>query len=199
MWADILARANNLTLDLTNTTSSEEQENYTNWLAKIEIVDSVDLSIEGNYPQDACPLKLKGTTVYGVLVDEKGQITELDLIRSGGYGIFNQQAREDILTRRFDYDKNQSKAYRVSVNFAYNQQICPSLTLPGLEEGAALPETGTPPESPPLSTETQETQEPEEALGIPLEPISEQSPREAPIEQEALGIPLEPIPEQFDK
>lgn len=188
LWADILARANNLTLDLTNTTSDEEQENYTNWLAKVEIVDSVDLSIEGNYPQDACPLKLEGTTVYGVLVDEKGQIRELDLIRSGGYGIFNQQAREDILTRRFDDEIPHSKAYRVSVDFAYNQQICPSLTLPGLEEeGAALPETVTTPESPPLSTETTDTQEQEEALGVPLETIPE---------QEALGVPLEPIPEQ---
>jgi len=198
LWADILARANNLTLDLTNTTSSEEQENYINWLAKIEIVEAEDLSIEGNYPLDACPLKLEGTTVYGVLVNGKGQIRELDLIRSGGYGIFNQQAREDILTRRFDYDIPQSKAYRVSVDFAYNQQICPSLTLPGLEEGAALPETVTTPESPPLSTKTQETQEPEEALGVPLEPITEQSSVEVPMEpDEALEVPLESIPKQF--
>lgn len=197
-WADILARANNLTLDLTNTTSSEEQENYINWLAKIEIVEAEDLSIEGNYPLDACPLKLEGTTVYGVLVNGKGQIRELDLIRSGGYGIFNQQAKEDILTRRFDYDIPQSKAYRVSVNFAYNQQICPSLTLPGLEEGAALPETITPPAPPPLSTKTKETQEPEEALGVPLEPITEQSSVEVPIEpDEALEVPLESIPKQF--
>lgn len=199
-WADILARANNLTLDLTNTTSSEEQENYINWLAKIEIVEAEDLSIEGNYPLDACPLKLEGTTVYGVLVNGKGQIRELDLIRSGGYGIFNQQAKEDILTRRFDYDIPQSKAYRVSVNFAYNQQICPSLTLPGLEEGAALPETITPPAPPPLSTKTKETQEPEEALGVPLEPITEQSSVEVPMEpDEALEVPLESIPKQFEK
>jgi TonB family protein len=61
-----------------------------------------ELSLTGTYPKAACLKQLKGTAIYNVLVDGNGKSTNLDLIRSAGYPIFNDQARQQINSHSFE-------------------------------------------------------------------------------------------------
>jgi outer membrane biosynthesis protein TonB len=125
----IRQRGNSLRLDTTNTTPDEANRNYVNWLQAVETEKPEYLSIPGNYPQDACLRKLKGSTQYGVLVNSQGKPIDLHLIQSAGYPILNQQARKDIMSRSFPNQSDRSIPYRVEIEFEFNQKICPSLSV----------------------------------------------------------------------
>ena len=114
------------------TTNEEARKNYVAWLSAIKEVEPEELTFQGTYPRDACIRRLKGTSVYGVLVDIQGKVTNLELIKGAEYPIFNQQASKDISNRELKNDTEGLKPYRVTVNFEYDPEICPSLTLPSL-------------------------------------------------------------------
>ena len=180
--ADLQARAYNLKENLIDTTDEEAQENEANWFAKIEPMEVEVIDIEGKYPEDACFSELEGTTIYGVLVNERGKVRDLDLIKSSGYRIFNLQAINDIITGSYDSEIDQYKAYQVSVDFVYNQQVCPGKSI-------SEPETIIP------STGEIESTNPEEALVEPGETISKPETAEATTEEEILSIPPETVPQ----
>lgn len=127
--AEIRQRREQLARNTTNTTNEEAKKNYVNWLAAVEDVKPTPVQIAGTYPEDACFQKLEGTTVYGVLVDGSGTVTDLELIKSSGYPIFNDQARQQVNRHNFSASGEQTP-YQVNVEFKYNAEICPSLTLP---------------------------------------------------------------------
>ena len=129
------------------TTDEEARKNYVAWLSVIKEVEPEELTFTGTYPRDACIRRLKGTSVYGALVNAQGEVTDLELIKGAKYPIFNQQASKDISTRNLANNTEKLKPYRVTVNFEYDPEICPSLTLPSLRQ-ENKPKLKTPPSQP---------------------------------------------------
>lgn len=125
----VTEKAKLLRLDTTNTTYEEAETNYKDWLGKIQAESAADAEIAAPYPKDACIKKLQGTAVYGVLVNTEGKATESQLIRSSGYGIFNQEAEELINKATFDNVTGEIKPYQVSVKFELDKKVCPSLSV----------------------------------------------------------------------
>jgi TonB family protein len=157
--AEISQRGRSLQEDKTNTTDEEARKNYVNWVASTKQVKPTELNIAGTYPKDACIKKLEGTAVYGVVANTQGRATNLELIKSSGYPVFNQQAKQQIQSRRFDNTTGQPKAYRVNVNFDYSSKICPSLSLPQAKEPQAKEPTPAPTTKPTETPKTPESSE----------------------------------------
>ncbi|MBR8827543.1 MAG: energy transducer TonB [Gomphosphaeria aponina SAG 52.96 = DSM 107014] len=124
------AQANLVKFDPINTTEEEGMKNYADWLASVPKKTPIEFNFTGIYPQDACLRQIEGTTVYGVLVDTNGKVTDAKLLQSSGYLLLNQQALQEINASTWLNTAPQSPSYRVSVNFEYKSQICPSLTVP---------------------------------------------------------------------
>jgi outer membrane biosynthesis protein TonB len=121
-----------LTKTKNQTSNDQANRNYVDWVNKVNGVPSGEIKIKGTYPRDACILKLQGSSVFGVVVNAKGQVVALDLLKGSEYPIFNQQGNQDLRGRIFDNDTNKPKPYQVKVNYEYDAEICPSLTLPSL-------------------------------------------------------------------
>ena len=194
------------------TTNEEARKNYVNWLSKIEDVEPESLEITGIYPKDACIRRLEGTSVYGVVVDADNTVVALELIKGAKYPIFNERASKDIQEHDFDNETPEITPYQVTVDYKYDEEICPSLTLPSLrkqeepvpvsepQKEAPVPETEAE-ETPASETETEETPtETEEAPApeteaeeTPIEteeaPASETEAEEAPTETEKTPAP----------
>ena len=136
----------------TATTNEEARKNYVAWLSLIKAVEPEELTFQGTYPRDACIRRLKGKSVYGALVNAQGEVTDLELIKGAEYPIFDRQASKDISLRELVNDTEKVKPYRITVNFEYDPEICPSLTLPFLRRNNK-PKTKTPLADPPGSPE----------------------------------------------
>ena len=145
--ADIRARREEIRKDESNTTEEQARKNYVSWVAAVEQVNPEQITITGTYPKDACLKKLQGTTVYGVLVDTSGKVIDWNLIQSAGYPIFNEQAKKDIQSKGLSNQTGNSKPYRVDVKFGYNEETCPSLSVP-----KTTPQQDTAEESAPQNT-----------------------------------------------
>ena len=134
--ADSQRRMSNLRQSLKKneigTTDEDARKNYIAWLAKVKEIEPKSIEVKGTYPRTACIRRLKGTSVYGVVVDATGKVVALDLIKGAKYPIFNQQAKEEIKNSILDNDTERPKPYRITVNYEYDAEICPSLTLPSL-------------------------------------------------------------------
>jgi outer membrane biosynthesis protein TonB len=135
----------------TGTTDDDARKNYVAWLSEIKDVKPEGLAIDGTYPRDACIRKLAGTSVYGVIVGTEGKVVAVDLIKGAQYPLFNEQAIQDIRDRKFANKTNKPKPYQVTVNYEYDAETCPSLSLPSLRRDTAKPKT---PAKPPAATET---------------------------------------------
>ena len=142
-------RSRSLQKNTVETTNEEARKNYVAWLSVIKEVQPEELTFTGTYPRDACIRRLEGTSVYGTLVDAQGKVTDLELIKGAKYPIFNQQASKNISARTLANNTGNIKPYRITVNFKYDPEICPSLTLPSLRKDNN-PETETPPSSSPI-------------------------------------------------
>ncbi len=144
------------------TTNEDARKNYLAWLTRVKSVEPEAIEIEGIYPRDACIRRLEGKSVYGVVVDGDNTVVAIELIKSADYPIFNQQANKDIRNNNFENDTKQPKPYKVTVNYQYNTEICPSLTLPSLRKKTESPKPTSTPETRPTSTpETRPTSTPE--------------------------------------
>ncbi|ELR99671.1 TonB family protein [Gloeocapsa sp. PCC 73106] len=128
LLASVQAKAQLLKYDVSDTKISDVQKNYQSWLAGQEQDNPQKIAWQGNYPRDGCIKKVQGTTVYGVLVDPKGKIINLQLIQSAGYPLLNQQAAQQI--EAFNFTPTSAiQPYVVTVEFAYNANLCPSLSV----------------------------------------------------------------------
>ena len=123
--AEIQQRAEALEENKTNTSDKEGNDNYLNWLVTTNQTKPEKLTIKGKYPKDACLKKLEGSSTYGVTVDAQGVATNSQLIKSAGYPIFDRNSRQDISSNKFNNDTGKPLHYLVTVDFAYNQDICP--------------------------------------------------------------------------
>lgn len=170
--AEFQQRIRNLRQGLTRTeagtTDEAARKNYVAWLAKVRDIEPDKIEIEGTYPRDACIRRLEGNSVFGVVVNTEGEVVALDLIKGAKYPVFDRQSSENLGDRTFDNETERPKPYQVTVNYEYDSEICPSLTLPSIrraqEQQETQPESPTPqpeatPEPQPSSEENQPTVE----------------------------------------
>ena len=156
------------------TSDEEARKNYVSWLSKIEDVEPETLEITGVYPKDACIRRLEGTSVYGVVVDADNTVVALEPIKGAKYPIFNERASQDIQQHEFANETPEVTPYRVTVNYKYDAEICPSLTLPSLRK-----QTPTENETAPSPTpETQQTPTENETAPSPTPETDRPSLRE---------------------
>jgi TonB family protein len=164
-------------------TDEDARKNYVAWLNQIKTVNPEVMVIEGTYPRDACIRRLEGTSVYGLVVDTSGQVLALELIKGSEYPIFNEQASQDLSDRKFKNQTNQPKPYQVTVNYQYDAEICPSLTLPSLRK-----EQETKQETPSPNQKPQNTNQPSQ----PTNQTPEKPPANPPQPQPTNQTPEKP-------
>ena len=176
-----------LTKTKEGTTDEEARKNYIVWLTKVQDVEPKQIEITGAYPRDACIRRLKGSNVFGVVVNPKGTVVALDLLKGSQYPLFNQEANKELSDRTFANDTERPKPYQVKVNYEYDPETCPSLTLPSIrraEEKQQAPE----PEPTPVP-------KPEPAPEPTPEPEPEPAPEPEPIPQPEPAPKPKPAPE----
>ena len=143
--AEFQQRIRNLRQGLTRTeagtTDEAARKNYVAWLAKVRDIEPDKIEIEGTYPRDACIRRLEGSSVFGVVVNTQGEVVALDLIKGAKYPIFDRQTSENLGDRTFDNQTERPKPYQVTVNYEYDSEICPSLTLPSIRRAEEQQQT----------------------------------------------------------
>jgi TonB family protein len=135
---DIETRRNSLRRNPIDTTDAEAEENNAQWLASVTAQPRA-LTITGTYPEDACLRRLSGTSVYGVEVQPGGGVGNVNLIRSAGHQIFNDQARSQVTSMGFP-SVNRPTPFKVTVSFTYDRNQCPSLAVPAQPEPSPSPD-----------------------------------------------------------
>ena len=179
--AEILERREQLQAEKTETTNEEARKNFLSWSSAVEAgLTPEELSLSGTYPKDACIKKLEGTSVYGILIDAQGKVTNRELIKSSGYPLFNERALETIKTSSFTNKTGNSKPYLVRVNFDYNPEVCPSLSLTPPEpdspqEQVAPPAPVAAPDAPPSEAAAEKPQP------SPAPSAAESKPAQTPV------------------
>ena len=108
---------------------------YVNWFNRMErpLPDSETLEkvkLPSNDPQLACLLAAElenkeVTSVVGVMVDTDGTVVgEPELLSTGGYGIFGEEAIAIARAHTFDNPTDADQPYLVEVTFTYNRDAC---------------------------------------------------------------------------
>jgi outer membrane biosynthesis protein TonB len=138
-------RVGNLSQNLkkisTGTTDEDARKNYIAWVSKVKEIKPEKIEILGTYPRDACIRRLEDTSVFGVVVDKTGAVVALDLIKGAKYPIFNELASQEISNRTLENKTKKPKPYQVTVNYKYDSEICPSLTLPSIQKAEEVQPT----------------------------------------------------------
>ena len=126
------AGRNNIIAWINKNRNPQDQDlgkSFVDLLAKLKKGEAQTISLSPAYPKVACPNKLAGTPVMGVVVDAKGQLTEEPfLIKSSGYPIFNQTAQEALKTYQFQNNIGKTQPYIVEVKFEYDSKLCSQAT-----------------------------------------------------------------------
>jgi TonB family protein len=196
LMAALKERAISLQNDRTNTSDEEARKNYVNWAVAVKAENKPEtLNIAGIYPKDACLRRLSGSAVYGVLANAQGRASNVELIKSSGYPILNQQAIAQINSLGFPNATGNSKPYTVNVSFNYDRQVCPSY---GTAPTPSIEATKSPevPDNLPENTNPQlvkpevSPNPPVEARKEPPEPNNQATPVNPPLE--ARKEPIEP-------
>jgi TonB family protein len=116
-----------------NTSDEDARKNYVTWAAtEVKSGTPQEQTLQGIYPKDACILRLEGSTTYGVMVNPQGKVIQTKLIKNSGYPLLNAQALKQIQASNFPNNSGVPQPYHVYVNFKYNPDICPSLSLNNL-------------------------------------------------------------------
>lgn len=178
------------------TTDEDARKNYIAWLAKIREIKPKAIEVKGTYPRDACIRRLKGSSIYGVVVDTKGKVVALDLIKGAKYPVFDEQASREISSSILDNDTEKPKPYQVKVNYEYDAEICPSLTLPSIrrqEEKQKTEPVEIPPPAPVPAPENKPESKPK-----PL-PTNKPKPEPKPEKLPETQSTPKPVPEPEPK
>ncbi len=171
------------------TSNEEARKNYLLWVAKIKDAKPDNIAIKGTYPRDACIVRLQGSSVFGVMVNTTGEVVALDLLKGSKYPIFNQQANQDLRSRLFKNDTNKPKPYQVEVNYEYDPQICPALTLPSIRKSE---QKQSPQPAPAPKPATQSKPKPQPAPAP--EPATQSKPKPQPAPAPKPATQPEPVP-----
>ncbi|ELS04908.1 Gram-negative bacterial tonB protein [Xenococcus sp. PCC 7305] len=193
LQGDLSEVSNSLQKQNLGNSDDDARKNYVAWISRIEEIKPEEITFEGVYPKDACIRRLEGASVYGVVVDSSNQIVDAELLKSATYPVFNQQAIKDLEKYDFGNETQDTKPYQVTVDYKYNAEICPSLTLPSLRkenDATATPETETP-ETVPVEPESAVPE-----IETPTEAESTETETVAP--QEAETLDSETSPEEED-
>jgi hypothetical protein len=142
----ILSLRESLSPTKKGTSNKEATNNFIAWVAKVQDIQvkgeiPQEIVINGTYPRDACMIKLKGSSFFGAVVNPKGEVIDLDLLKGSKYPIFNQQGNQDLRSVILPNDTKKPKPYQVEVKYVYDDKICPSLTFPirGAEKKTTTP------------------------------------------------------------
>nr|AAW57038.1 hypothetical protein [Crocosphaera subtropica ATCC 51142] len=138
---DTLKGADNLTYNPQGTKREEARRRDLEWMQQtgVTLKPSQMMTIKATYPKAACNLKLEGSAIYNVLVNNNGQLSKPPFMtRSSGYGILNNRGLQEVKSRSFP------QSTRVKVTFQYDPQICGT----GVAEG----ERNSQPQASPSST-----------------------------------------------
>ena len=180
------------------TSNDDANRNYLAWWNRIQTDKPEEITIKGTYPRDACIRRLEGESAFGVLVNAEGTVISGALIKGSKYPIFNEQGSKDI--GKADFAKlaekvrpeseaetqakeavkpaQETKPYLVTVDYKYDAETCPSLTLPSLRR-ENKPEEDTPQPKTPAKPPEAESEKPVEAT--PEKPPSEaETPNKLP-------------------
>jgi TonB family protein len=185
-----------------NTSDEDARKNYVAWATQVKNITPQQLTISGIYPKEACVGKLEGTTTYGLTVNPSGNVINSQLIKSSGYPLLNDQALRQIRSRNFANDSGGEQPYHVYVNFNYNSEICPSLSISNIGETStpnpSLPREINPPpvnNISPINTpsvtpkpETPENKPNNVSIPKPLPVIPQSSPEQKPVVQQEGSI-----------
>ena len=183
-----------LTKNDTGTTDEDARKNYIVWLAKVKDVEPEQIEIDGAYPRDACIRRLKGSSVFGVVVNAKGEVVALDLIKGAKYPIFNQQASKDLSALAIENKTEKPKPYQVKVNYEYDSEICPSLTLPSIRRAEQKQQEAKPAPAPEPKPAPAPEPKPAPAPEPKPTPAPEPEPAPAPEPEPAPAPEPEPAP-----
>ncbi|MEL6495614.1 MAG: energy transducer TonB [Cyanobacteria bacterium J06623_7] len=190
-------RIKNLRQSLSKTdegTSDEEaRQNYVVWLAKVKDIKPEQLEIKGVYPRDACIKRLQGSSVFGIVVNTQGEVVAADLLKGAKYPLFNRQASKDISDRTFENKTDRPKPYQVKVNYQYDPEICPSLTLPSIRKQEPVPKPKPKPQVKPAPKPESKPVPPAESEKPPAQ--SEPQPEPKPVPPAELESKPKPKPQ----
>lgn len=173
----------NLTKKKNGSSDDDANKNYLAWVKKIREIKPDNIEVKGIYPRDACIRRLKGTSVFGVVVNPKGEVMAIDLIKGATYPIFNRQGAKDLSRIVLENKSEAPKPYQVTVNYEYDPETCPSLTLPSIrqaeEKSQPTPEPAPKPAPKPTPTENQAPKPAPKPTPTP-KPKPEVAPKPAP-------------------
>ena len=182
--------------DDANTTDGEANNNSLAWMQKTgkSVKKSQSVGLSGNYPKAACLNKLNGAAVYGVTVNAQGRAVSAPyLIRSSGYGIFNQQAIQDIRSYTFPTGAG---SYYATVSYRYSPKACPNVPSSS-PQTPTIEETSNPPtrQTPVLTPQNQPAGSPDLPSAAGNQPPSTPTLPEATGNPPTVGQPSENQPE----
>ena len=183
-----------LTETKTGTTDEDARKNYVAWLAKVKEIEPDKIEIEGTYPRDACIRRLEGTSVFGVVTNDRGQVVALDLIKGAKYAIFNRQASQELSDRTLDNPTDRPKPYQVTVNYKYDAEICPSLTLPSIRD-RQQPQSKPQPQAAPETDNSESEVKPSVEPAPQPQPEAETTPEVQPEPEPAPAPQPKPVPQ----
>ncbi|MGL5795054.1 MAG: energy transducer TonB, partial [Waterburya sp.] len=175
------------------TTDEDATKNYLAWLKKVQDTKPEKLVIQGTYPRDACIRKLEDSSFFGIVVDGTGAVMALDLIKGSKYSIFNELASKDIIdalrpsvaNRTLENKTKKPKPYQIKVDYKYDPEICPSLTLPSIRKAEEAQQTQPQQQSAPTPTPAPEPQP---------APVSKPTPKPQPQPQPVPKPQSKPAP-----
>jgi TonB family protein len=183
------SQGDNLRPNSTNTTNEEARNNYIAYMSKANQLQAGELSITGAYPQEACSKQIAGTSVVMLTVGADGKASSPQMIKSSGYGIFDDQAIAAAQANRFENNTGQPKPYKVSVDFKYDKAFCPSVTSP---QEATKPQNSAKPIELIKPTEAAKPQNSSESKK-PSEALSSPEPKKSP--ESAITTDQKKLPE----
>ncbi|PSB03089.1 energy transducer TonB [Merismopedia glauca] len=93
-----------LAFNSSNTSDEAGNTNYQNWATRLEISSTKfqKVFVKGTYPEIACPKKLNGEVGVAVLIDPDKQPNYLEVIKSSGYKVFDEEAITDAMAANFE-------------------------------------------------------------------------------------------------
>ncbi|BAQ64283.1 hypothetical protein GM3709_1048 [Geminocystis sp. NIES-3709] len=190
-----------------NTSDEEARKNYVAWAKEVQSVTPQQVTLTGIYPKDACVGKLEGNATYGVTVNSAGNAINTQLIKSSGYPLFNDQALRQIRSHSFANETGVNKPFHVYVNFNYNSEICPSLSISNVENTPPVntPETSNTPSnintpnlskpSPtPSNINTPNLSKPSSPPSIPKEKTQSSTTIVTPVQPPSPSVTQPPVP-----
>ncbi|WP_254564181.1 hypothetical protein [Oscillatoria sp. HE19RPO] len=143
LWAKIIGEDNRENPENPTGLVSDRQnamldgiEAYVQWVANLksqygEVKTNPPIPVENQYPLNACPQKLEGRALFGVLVNPDGQIIDGPRrLLGSGQDILDSFARKFVQDMDFA-GVSEPTVYQYAFEFQYDPQLCTTAPSPG--------------------------------------------------------------------